>query len=152
MGWAGFLILGAFDAAAEWEAGTHSSSLTHNLHSRSLQWSVSSISMADLAEMGPLLFFPTSPDSLPQPDSSLATRPWAALLVATSTPFRPCWFCATFCSSFLRQILLVFQLTVPTGLSGGWFLCLCLSFDIEVNMSVILSVHLVKPCSWIQFL
>lgn len=42
-----------------------------------------------------------------------------SLLAATSTPFCPCWFCATFCSSFLHQILLVFLVNSSDRLKWG---------------------------------
>lgn len=130
----------------------HSSSLTRQLASRSLQWPPCTISSADLAEIGPFQFSPTSPDSLPQRDSSLATKLWAASSRPPPPPSAPVGFVQHFAHLFFIRFSSCFWLTAQIGLSGGWFLCLRLSFGIEVNASVILSPRLVWPFSWIQFL
>ena len=121
MGRAIFLILGTFDAAAEGELGCILPPWLISLHSRSLQCLSLSISTADLAEIGPLLFSLTLPDSLLQCDSSLAMGQWAApLLSPPSTLFCCCWFCATFCSSFLHWGFLVFAVNRSNTLEWGW--------------------------------
>lgn len=147
MGWAFSLILEIFDVAAEWELGCILPPCLISSHSAGLQCLRYIISTADLAEIGRLLFSSVLPDSLPQCYSPLATGRWAEQmrqqpLLTSSHPLLQLSVYATFCSFFFSQILPVFPGTYSERLMWGSFLCLCLSFSMEMNAIVILSAHL----------
>ena len=149
MGWAFLLILEIFDVAADWELGCILPLWLISSHSVSLQCLWYFISTADLAEIGCLLFSPFSPDSLPQGYSPLATGRWAEQmrqhpLLASSPPSEAVY--ATFCSFFLHQILSVSRYLFR-GVHVRSCLFLCLSFSMEMNAVIVLSVHLFS-ISW----
>lgn len=145
MGWAFLLILEIFDVAADWELGCILPLWLISFHSMSLQCLCYFISTADLAEIGRLLFSSFLPDSLPQCYSPLATGQWAEQMrqhppLASSPPSEAVCLC---------NILLIlspsnspsFQVLIQRG-SCEVFSFPSLTFSMEMNAVIVLSVHL----------